>query len=157
MRDAVRLGRIAEVCLEKLGQPGKPTRLVLSLFFKAIVGIPRIFHFESLDDVGFAILTGGKRVLSRNMLGGLVRAAPIPGVLAFVKRTEPRLTERISHLISIDEHVIARFTRKFDIKKGFHTIRNKRMKIEKLFFSFHVGARHLLSLIVTKGDGNLAA
>lgn len=156
MRDAVRLSRVAEVCLKKLGKPGKATRLVLSLFFKAIVGIPRIFHFESLDDTGFAILTGGKRVLSRNMLGGLVRAAPIRGVLAFVKRTEARLVERTSHLISIDEHVIARFTRKFSIKKGFHTIRNKRMKIEKLFFSFDVSARRLLSLIVTKGDGNLA-
>jgi hypothetical protein len=156
MRDAVRLHRSAEACLSRLGKSGKATRLVLSLFFKAVLGIPRIFHFESLDDIGFAILTGGKRVLGRNTLGGLVRAAPVRGVLAFVKRTEPTLRRLASHLVSIDEHAVPRFTRKFNIRKGFHTIRNKRMKIEKLFFSFDVGARRLLTLLVTRGDGRLA-
>lgn len=155
MREAVRLARFAEACFAKLGE-GKGTRLVLSLFFKAVCGIPRIFHFQSLDDVGFAILTGGRRVLSRNMLGGLVRATHIKNVLAFVKRTEPKIPERDDHLISIDEHAIARFTKKFAIKKGFHTIRNKRMKIEKLFFAFDLGTRRLLSLVVKPGNGDLA-
>lgn len=156
MPEAVRLARIAENCLGALGESGKATRLVLSLFFKAILGIPRIFHFETLDDVGFAILTGGKKVLSRNMLGGLVRAAPVRGVLRFVHETEPKIRKAARHWISIDEHAIARFTRKFGIRKGFHTIRNKHMKIEKLFCSFDVGTRRLLSIVVTRGHHRLA-
>ena len=43
---------------------------MLSLFFRAALGIERIFHFETLDDVGFAILSGGDRVLTRTTLGG---------------------------------------------------------------------------------------
>lgn len=156
MREAVRLHRVAEQCLSKLGL-GKATRLVLSLFFKAVLGIPRVFHFETLDDLGFAILTGGTTVLGRNLLGGLIRAAPIRGVLRFVRRTEPKLERSAAIDVSIDEHAIARFTRKFDIKKGFHTIRNKRMKIEKVFCSFDVTTRRLLSVIVTRGNASLAS
>jgi len=156
MPEAVRLARVAENCLSGLGKAGKATRLVLSLFFKAILGIPRVFHFETLDDVGFAILTGGKKVLSRNTLGGLIRAAPVRGVLRFVRESEPKVRRMARHWISIDEHAIARFTRKFGIRKGFHTIRNKHMKIEKIFCSFDVGTRRLLSIIVTRGNLRLA-
>jgi len=156
MATAVRLHRRAERFLGRLGA-GKATRLVLSLFFKAVLGIPRVFHFETLHDLGFAILTDGKQVLSRTVLGGLVRAAPVKGVLRFVRATQPTLHTSDGTTISIDEHVIARFTRKFAIRKGFHTIRNKHMKVEKLFYPFSVGGRKLLSLIVTRGNAGLAA
>jgi hypothetical protein len=152
---ALRLHRAAQTCLGSLGT-GKGSRLVLSLFFKAVLGVARVFHFETLDDLGFAILTGGKKVLSRSTLGGLVRAAPIQGVLKFLHRTRPPLRANDGQTISIDEHAIARFTRKFSIRKGFHTIRNKHMKIEKLFFPFSIGGRKLLSLIVTRGNAGLA-
>lgn len=156
MATAVQLHRVSERVLGRLGA-GKATRLVLSLFFKAVLGIPRIFHFETLNDLGFAILTGGKKVLSRTVLGGLVRAAPVRAVLRFVHATRPALHGADGTSVSIDEHVIARFTRKFAIRKGFHTIRNKHMKVEKLFYPFSVGGRKLLALIVTRGDAGLAA
>ena len=126
---AVQLSRVARSCLGTLGK-GKAVRLVLSLFFKAALGIQRVFHFETLDDAGFAILTGANKVLGRNTLGGLVRAAPIRGVLRFVRKTAPRVKQAITHAVSLDEHTIARFTRKFSIRKGFHTIRNKKMKVD---------------------------
>jgi hypothetical protein len=131
--------------------------LVLSLLFKALLGIKRIFHFETLSDVGFAILTGGRRVLSRETLGGLVRKVSTKEVLRLVRKTEPEVEQAPVHHLSIDEHSIARFTRKFNIKKGFHTIRNKKMKIEKLAYSFLTGARHALSLVVTPGDRTLVS
>lgn len=152
---AVRLYHTARSCLGSLGR-GKAARLVLSLFFKAALGIQRVFHFETLDDSGFAILTGGNKALGRNTLGSLVRAAPVRGVLRFVRETAPRVKQAVAHAVSLDEHTIARFTRKFSIRKGFHTIRNKKMKVEKLFFSFHLASRQLLSLIVTRGNAGLA-
>lgn len=155
MADAVRLHRIAERCLGRLGQ-GKATRLVLSLFFKAVLGIQRVLHFETLHDLGFAILTGGKHVLGRTTLGGLIRAAPVRGVLRFVRASQPTLHAEEGTTVSIDEHVVPRFTRKFAIRKGFHTIRNKHMKVEKLFYPFSVGGRKLLSLVVTRGNSGLA-
>jgi hypothetical protein len=135
---------------------GKGGRLVLSLYFKAVLGVQRIFHFDSLSDIGFALLTGGRRILSRNALGGLVRAASSHGVSKFIRMTQPLFATPRKIGLSIDEHVVARFTRKFLIPKGFHTIRNKRMRAEKLFFSFDTGLHTLLDLVVTPGNGRLA-
>jgi len=151
---AVRLYRIAGESMGRLGK-AKAGRLVLSLFFKAALGIQRIFHFETLDDPGFAALTGGARVLGRSALGSLVRAAPLAGVRRLMKATAPTVAKAARYFFSIDEHVVPRFTRKFDIPKGFHTIRNKHMKIEKLFFPFDIASRKLLPLIATAGDSSL--
>lgn len=155
MEEAVSLYQTAELCFRGLGTQ-KGGRLVLSLFFKALLGVQRIFHFDTLSDIGFAWLTGGQRILSRNTLGGLVRAASTRGVNKFVRLTEPLLAAARTLWVSIDEHAVARFTRKFRIPKGFHTIRNKKMRVEKLFFSFDTGYRTLLSLVVTPGNGRLA-
>src|SRR5512132_497327 len=114
--------------------------------------------FETLDDVGFAVLSGGKRVLSRSRLGGLVRAVTTTTVKKFA-----RATERLGALrgktvtLSLDEHAIARFTRKFRIPKGFHTLRNKKMRIEKLVYLYWPERRRFVQLVVTRGKAMLAA
>lgn len=140
-----------------LGSAEKARRLVLSLFFRAVLGIERIFHFETLDDVGFALLTGGHEVLARTTLGGLVRAVTTRATKAFARATEGLgvLRDRVVTL-SLDEHALARFTRKFRIPKGFHTIRNKWMRIEKLFFLYWPAQRRFMHLLVTRGNAALA-
>jgi hypothetical protein len=155
---ALTLIRVAERTLAKgLGNAEKARRLVLSLFFRAVLGIERIFHFETLDDVWFALLTGGHEVLSRTCLGGLVRAVTTRAAQAFTC-----ITERLGALrdqivtLSLDEHAIARFTRKFRIPKGFHTIRNKWMRIEKVVFLHWPVQRRFLRLVVTRGKAALA-
>jgi len=129
---------------------------VLSLFFRAVLGVERIFHFETLDDLGFAILSGGKKVMSRSRLGGLVRAVKTAGIKKFVQATEElqALRDEVATL-SVDEHVVARFTRKFKIPKGFHTIRNKKMRAEKLFYLYWPKTRRFLSLLVSRGNAKL--
>jgi hypothetical protein len=154
LRPAVRLYRLAATCFHRLGADKGP-RLVLSLFFKAVLGIPRIFHFETLHDVGFALLTGGTSVLSRDQVGGLVRAVSQQAVRSFLRKTE-RPVRWVTHLwVSLDDHAIARFTRKFAIKKGYHTIRNKHMKIEKIFVPYLTHMRMLAPLWATRGNGRL--
>ena len=129
---------------------------MLSLFFRAALGIERIFHFETLDDPGFAILSGGKKVMSRSRLGGLVRAVGTIGVKKFARATESlRALRNQVVTLSHDEHVIARFTRKFKIPKGFHTIRNKKMRAEKLFYLYWPSARRFLSLVATPGNAKI--
>jgi hypothetical protein len=152
---AIKLHRLATRHLQSLDHKNA-SRLVLSLYFKAVLGIERIFHFDTINDKGFAILTGGKKVLSRSTLGGLLRAAPVQGVLRLVQASKPTMTAHDQTTVSIDEHTIPRFTKKFSIRKGFHTIRNKHMKAEKLFYPFLIGSRKLLALIVTRGHANLA-
>ena len=141
---------------EALGSADKARRLVLSLFFRAVLGIERIFHFETLDDPGFAILSGGKKVMSRSRLGGLVRAVKTAGVKKFAQATEGlRALRGEVATLSVDEHVIARFTRKFKIPKGFHTLRNKKMRAEKLSYLYWPKARRFLSLVVSRGNAKL--
>jgi len=57
--------------------------------------------------------------------------------------------------LSVDEHVIARFTRKFKIPKGFHSIRNKKMRAEKVSYLYWPKARRFLSLLVSRGSAKL--
>lgn len=155
---ALTLSRVAERTFSgELGSAEKARRLVLSLFFRAVLGIERIFHFETLDDEGFALLTGGSQVLSRSRLGGMVRAVTTRASKAFAHATERwgALRNQVVTL-SLDEHAVARFTRKFRIRKGFHTIRNKWMRIEKLFFLYWPARRRFLHLAVTRGNAALA-
>ncbi|WP_437754341.1 hypothetical protein [Sorangium sp. So ce1389] len=94
--------------------------------------------------------------MSRSRLGGLVRAVTTAGVKKLTHATE--LWGALRHrmvTLSLDEHVIARFTRKFKIPKGFHTLRNKKMRAEKLFFLHWPEARRFLALVVTRGNGKL--
>jgi hypothetical protein len=156
MGEAVRLYRAAAGSIGRdLGQH-EAGRTVLSLFFKTLFGIERIFHFETLDDPGFALLTGGDKVLDRSTLGALIRSVSSEGVERLMAQTRSTLGWAMEHTVSIDEHSIARFTRKFAIPKGYHTIRNKKMKVEKLYFTFDVVGRRLLSLIAMPGDASLA-
>lgn len=155
MDEAIGLYQLGVRCFGRLGGQ-KGGRLILSLFFKAILGIQRIFHFDTVKDLGFAWLTGGRSVLNRNTLGGLVRSVSTRAVGRFVHLTKPLLDAARQLSVSIDEHAVARFTRKFLIPKGFHTIRNKKMRIEKLFFAFDTGFRTLLELVVTPGCARLA-
>jgi hypothetical protein len=154
---ALALSRIAEHTLAKsLGSVDKARRLVLSLFFRAALGIERIFHFETLDDLGFALLSGGKKVLSRSRLGGLMRAVKTRGVKRFARATEHLGDLRGKTVtLSLDEHTIARFTRKFRIPKGFHTLRNKKMRVEKLVYLYWPATRRFLQLTVTPGNAKL--
>lgn len=82
-------------------------------------GCRRAHRSGDADGAEFAILTGGRRVLSRTRLGGLVRAVSTRAVKAFCRATErwTVLRDQIVTL-SLDEHAIARFTRKFRIAKG---------------------------------------
>lgn len=94
--------------------------------------------------------------MSRSRLGGLVRAVKTEGVKKLTRATEPLRALRLQAVtLSVDEHVIARFTRKFKIPKGFHTIRNKKMRAEKLFYLYWPKARRFLGLVVTRGNATL--
>lgn len=158
MPAALALSAIAERTLVKvLGSEEKARRLVLSVFFRAALGIERIFHFETLDDPGFAILSGGSTVLSRTALGGLVRAVKTEPVKELTLSTEQLDALRGKTVtLSLDDHPIARFTRKFRIPKGFHTLRNKKMRVEKLYYLCWPEQRGLLHLAVTPGNTKLA-
>jgi hypothetical protein len=138
-------------------EAGTLQRGLLSSAFALVVGLARIFHLDEMEDVGFALLTGGRRCPSRHLVGGWRRHLSWYEVDAFCRRTAPwQLLRGDDAVVSFDEHTIPRWTRKSRIGKGYVTTRNKYMRCEKLFYSYHVLADRYLAVRGTPGDWGLA-
>ncbi len=125
------------------GRPPRPARIrmatrgLLHSLLLPLVGLRRIFHLATAADPGLGRLTGGRRAWSRQRFGAWLRALPAAGVARFLRQSAPRPRRGPGRggvvRVSLDEHAVPRWTRKFAIRKGYHTTRNKHMKVEKLF------------------------
>jgi hypothetical protein len=135
---------------------GRLQRGLLTSVFGLVIGLERIWHLDQMEDVGFALLTGGRRCPSRYAIGAWRRHLPWSEVDAFCRRTSPwHLLHGDNCLVSYDEHVIPRWTRKFRIRKGYITTRNKSMRCEKLFYSYDLFQQRYLAVRATPGDWGL--
>jgi hypothetical protein len=135
---------------------GSLTRGLLTSVMAPIIGLERIWHLEEMEDLGFALLTGGRRCPSRYTVGGWRRHLKWYEVDAFCRRTEPwHLVRGDDAIVSFDEHAIPRWTRKFRIPKGYVTTRNKHMRCEKLFCSYSINAGRFLAVRATPGNWGL--
>ncbi len=135
---------------------GSLQRGLLSSAFAPVVGLERIFHLEQLTDRGFALLTGGLSVPTRQFVGAWRRNLSWYEVDAFCRRTCPwDLIHDDDALVSFDEHTIPRWTHKFHIRKGYVTTRNKHMRCEKLFYGYHVERDRFLCVRGTPGHVEL--
>jgi hypothetical protein len=136
---------------------GTLTRGLLTSAFAPVVGLERLWHLDEMEDVGFALLTGGSRCPSRHSIGGWRRHLTWYEVDAFCRRTCPwHLVTADDAIVSFDEHTIPRWTRKFRIGKGYVTTRNKYMRCEKLFYSFSINSGRFLAVRATPGNWGLA-
>jgi hypothetical protein len=129
----------------------------LTSVFMPVVGLERVFHLEQLDDPGFAILSGGLRHCpSRQLVGAWRRHLLWNEVDRFCHRTSPwELLRNRDGLISFDEHTIPRWTKKFSIRKGYVTTRNKYMRCEKLYFGYEPQLRRFVTVKATPGNVEL--
>jgi hypothetical protein len=128
----------------------------LTSVFGLVVGLERVFHVEEMEEVGFALLCGGRECPTRQRVGAWRRHLPWYEVDAFYRRTHPwHLIQGQDALVSFDEHTIPRWTRKFHIGKGYVTTRNKYMRCEKLFCSYSLDARRFLTVRGTPGNWGL--
>ncbi|HWU41507.1 MAG TPA: hypothetical protein VN203_27950, partial [Candidatus Acidoferrum sp.] len=131
-------------------------RGLLTSAFAPIIGLERIWHLDQMEDVGFALLTGGRRCPSRYSVGGWRRHLKWFEVEAFCRRTSPwDLIRGAEAWVGYDEHTIPRWTRKYRIRKGYVTTRNKHMRCEKLFSSFDLQHQRYLAVRATPGDWRL--
>jgi hypothetical protein len=135
---------------------GTLQRGLLTSVFAPLVGLRRIFHLDLMNDTGFAWISGGQRCPSRYPVGGWRRHLSWHEVDAFCRRTAPwDWVAGEDALVSFDDHVIPRWTRKFRIPKGYSTTRNKHMHCEKLFFGYDLESRRFLCVRAAPGDVGL--
>jgi hypothetical protein len=146
--------QIAQGCFRN--DSGSLQRGLLTSVFGLVTGLKRLFHLEEMNDVGFALLTGGRHCPSRQLVGAWRRQLPWYEVDAFCRRTFPwHLIAGEDALVSFDEHSVPRWTHKFHIPKGYVTTRNKYMRCEKLFYSYEARYDRYLALRATPGDWEL--
>jgi len=132
---------------------GSLDRGLLTSIFALVVGMERMFHLDEMEDRGFAVLTGGSRCPSRHEVGAWRRHVPWYEVDAFCRRTSPwELIRDQEAVVSFDEHSIPRWTRKYRIRKGYVTVRNKYMRCEKLYYGYDVVNDRFLTVRGTQGD-----
>jgi hypothetical protein len=145
---------LAEDCFED--SYGSLRRGLLTSVFSQLVGIPRVFHLDQMEDLGFALLTGGWRCPSRYSVGAWRRNLPWYEVDRFCRLTSPwDWIKGEDALVSFDEHSIPRWTHKFSVSKGFVTIRNKYMRCEKLYCGYDVLHDRFLNARGTPGKVEL--
>lgn len=151
----IRWWNIAQQCFSD--DYGSLLRGFLSSVFMLVVGIERVFHLETMDDLGFALLTGDpERSPSRHLVGAWRRHLLWNEVDSFCHRTSPwELLHDEDSLISLDEHAIPRWTRKFSIPKGFSTTRNKYMRCEKSYTVYSIPHRRFVTIKATPGNVEL--
>ncbi len=165
MPEALALARVAVRALvggrraQRPARVHRATRGLLHSLWLPLVGLRRIFHLETAEDPGLGRLTGGRRAWSRQRFGAWLRALPVEGVTQFGRWSAPAPRRGPGRggvvRVSLDEHAVPRWTRKFRIPKGYHTTRNKHMKVEKLFTGFDVRGRQFLRLEATPGQVEL--
>jgi len=135
---------------------GTLRRGLLASIFGLIVGLQRIYHLDEMEDLGFAVLTGGRCCPSRHSVGGWRRHLRWHEVDAFCRQSSPwHLIRGEAALVSYDEHTIPRWTRKLHIGKGYVTTRNKFMRCEKLFYAYDVLSDRYLAVRAAPGDTGL--
>ena len=131
-------------------------RAVATHFWCACLSIARIFHVPDVHDLGFALLTGGISSPARSTIWGWMGRLEATAVARFARLTESlrQWTDKALR-VSLDSHTVPCWTRKYAIPKGYHTCRNKYMKLEHLYYFYDLKGHCLLRLSATPGDEDL--
>ncbi len=128
-------------------------RSVLTLVGMACAGIPRRFHLADLQDVGFALVTGGRRVLSRWQIWAFFKRLTARASRRFQTLTSPLRTAPWKRWeVSADDHGVVRWTKTQPVPKGYHSTRNKYTKEDRLYSLFEVRRRRFLAVRVAPGN-----
>jgi hypothetical protein len=151
----LRWWEIAQECFSD--EYGSLQRGFLTSVFMPVVGLERVFHLESVDDPGFAVLSGGRwRCPSRHLVGAWRRHLVWNEVDRFCHRTSPwELLANLEALIRFDEHTIPRWTKKFSIRKGYSTTRNKYLRCEKVYTGYEPRLGRFVTVKATPGNVEL--
>jgi hypothetical protein len=139
-----------------LGNSRQGFRAVATHFWCACLSIARIFHVPDVHDLGFALLTGGIKSPARSTIWSWMGRLKASAVARFARLTES-VTQWAGKAIrvSLDSHTVPCWTRKYAIPKGYHTCRNKYMKLEHLYYFYDLNGHCLLRLSATPGDQDL--
>jgi transposase len=131
---------------------------LLTAIFSVIWGIERAFHLDDVRDIGFALLTGRPRPLSHSTFQHLQHAIPGWDAIRFylvTARQAVRKPGEGTRRISLDGHVLPRYTKLVELAKGRIASTGRVLKAEELISAFDLDAESFLALRVRQGGKNL--
>ncbi|MEE9603566.1 MAG: hypothetical protein V3V75_09690, partial [Thermoguttaceae bacterium] len=138
------------------GNSHQAFRVVATHFWCGGLSIARIFHVPDVHDLGFALLTGGIKSPARSTIWDWMGRLKATAVTRFAHFSESLAEWKDKALrVSLDSHTVPCWTRKYAIPKGYHTCRNKYMKLEHLYYFYDLDGHCLLRLSATPGDQDL--
>ena len=97
-----------------------PVGFVLTLLVCGLMGIARWFHLDEVWDDGVALFTGRPRLLSRQRIYDAFRRLRKAHIQAFYEQTRPDVPPGEDLEVSLDEHVVARWTKAIDLAGTKH-------------------------------------
>jgi hypothetical protein len=78
-------------------------------------------------------------------------------ILTLYQFSRPLKSVGSSLWVSIDEHVVPRWSQVFELAKTHHPTRGRKMRADKLFYAYELTKNLLLSLMVSPGNRKLSS
>jgi len=131
---------------------------LLTAIFSVICGVERAFHLDDVRDIGFALLTGRPRPLSHSTFQHLLHAIASWDAVRFYLATARQAVRKPgegTRRISLDGHVLPRYTKLVELAKGRIASTGRVLKAEELVSAFDLDAESFLALRVRQGGKNL--
>jgi hypothetical protein len=132
---------------------------LLTAVFGCLCGVARPFHLDDVVDVGFCLLTGRPRPLSRATFQDVLKGIPAARMVAFYQataRAEVQACGAGEQRYSVDGHGVPRWTKLVDLPKTkWHTV-GQPVKADQLFFVYHLDRERNVALQVGTGGTRLS-
>jgi hypothetical protein len=131
---------------------------LLTAIFAVIFGIRRSSHLDDVCDVGFALLTGRARPLSRSTFQYLTRTISATSAKKFYLATAKDNVESLAEgerRLSIDGHNLPRYTHLVQVQKGKIGNTGRICKADELVLAFDLDAKIWLALRTYPGTNHL--
>jgi hypothetical protein len=131
---------------------------LLTAIFSVICGVERAFHLDDVRDIGFALLTGRPRPLSHSTFQHLLHAMASWDAICFYLATARQAVRKPgegTRRISLDGHILPRYTKLVELAKARIASTGRVLKAEELISAFDLDAGSFLALRVSQGGKNL--
>jgi len=130
----------------------------LTIFFASLFGIRRQYHLGDVSDIGFALLTTKSVVPSRVFIWHWLKNCPKSQIDRFYqasRKYEVELDDQ-EERVSIDEHVVIRWTKIFEMAGTLWPTRGKSGNADKLFYVYSLKKKLLLSCLPLPANKRLS-
>ena len=120
---------------------------LLTVLAACICGLKRLYHLSDVYDVGFALFTGRRQVMDQSTAQKLLK--DIQGIDEFVAHSmadDVVLDEGQETALSIDEHVVPRWTEQIPLPKTRVSTRGRVMKAQKLVYVYDLLRHRVVGL-----------